>query len=249
MIENDPGFDLDAAFDEDYLYFYEQVLPPERTTREVNTIWRLLALEPGQTVLDFGCGHGRIANALAAMGARVTGFDRSALFLAKARADAAALGVDVDYIQGDLREAKLEKSFDAALLWFTTLGYFTDAENARVLQNAFLALKPSGKLIIETGNRNFALRRGFPMNHVTRRGDDLLIDMVDYNPLTDRTITERVVVRDGRVRSFKMPVRFYSFAELSTLLKNIGFQTVEAFGQDGEPYTLYATRLIVIAGK
>jgi cyclopropane fatty-acyl-phospholipid synthase-like methyltransferase len=29
-------------------------------------IWRLLELEPGMEVLDLACGHGRIANVLAA---------------------------------------------------------------------------------------------------------------------------------------------------------------------------------------
>ena len=53
------------AFDEDYLYFYEELLTPERTAAEVELIWKLLELEPGLELLDLACGHGRIANPLA----------------------------------------------------------------------------------------------------------------------------------------------------------------------------------------
>ena len=40
-------FPREEAFDEDYLYFYEGLLTPERTAGEVEAVWRLLELEPG----------------------------------------------------------------------------------------------------------------------------------------------------------------------------------------------------------
>ena len=55
-------FPREAAFDDDYLYFYEELLTPERTAAEVELIWKLLELEPGLELLDLACGHGRIAN-------------------------------------------------------------------------------------------------------------------------------------------------------------------------------------------
>ncbi len=40
-----PDFEFDKVFDpDDYLYFYEPRLSPERTEREVELIWRLLGL-------------------------------------------------------------------------------------------------------------------------------------------------------------------------------------------------------------
>ncbi|MFD2416916.1 methyltransferase domain-containing protein [Amycolatopsis pigmentata] len=47
-------------------------------------------------VLDLACGHGDLANRLAARGCRVTGLDSSEIFLDRARADAAAVDVSVD---------------------------------------------------------------------------------------------------------------------------------------------------------
>src|SRR6187431_2322249 len=89
-----PGVDRQAAFDDDYLYFYEELLTPERTAGEVDLIWKLLELEPGLELLDLARGHGRIANPLAERGVRVTGLDATPLFLELARADAAERGVD-----------------------------------------------------------------------------------------------------------------------------------------------------------
>lgn len=44
------------------------------------------------SVLDLACGHGELANRLAARGCRVTGLDSSAVFLDRARAGAPPLG-------------------------------------------------------------------------------------------------------------------------------------------------------------
>ncbi|MEJ7791077.1 MAG: methyltransferase domain-containing protein [Gaiellaceae bacterium] len=88
------------VFGEDYLYFYEDVLDDELSTAQAELLWATLRLVHGAEVLDVPCGHGRIANRLAARGARVTGLDADASFLARARDDAVARGVEVDYVQG-----------------------------------------------------------------------------------------------------------------------------------------------------
>jgi SAM-dependent methyltransferase len=246
---SDLAFEFDDVFDEDYLYFYQETLTAERTAKEVEAIWSLLALQTGHSVLDLGCGHGRIANALAKRGARVTGLDRASLFIEKARDHAAAMGVDVDYVVGDMREITWDRTFDGVVLWFTTFGYFSDDENERVLELAVRALKPGGWLVIEQANRNVLLRDRVPLTSVVRRGDDLLIDLVDYDGLADRSKTERIIVRNGTVRSMRYTVRLYSFAELARLLMALGMSSVEGLGPSGTPYTVYANRVITRAVK
>lgn len=244
-----PVFEFDALFDEDYLYFYEEIFTAERNATDVDTVWKLLSLQAGQSVLELGCGHGRIANALAEKGARVIGLDRAGPFLEKAREDAVTLGVDVNYVLADMREITWDQAFDAVFLWFTTFGYFSETENELVLERAVRTLKPGGRLLIEQINRNALLRNGFPSRFVIRRGDDLMVDLVDYDGLADRSETERIVVRKGTARSVRYTVRLYSFVELSRSLKALGMRSVEALGQGGTPYTLYGNRLITVAVK
>jgi len=79
------------------------------------------------------CGHGRIANALAARGCRVTGLDVTPLFLDRARHDDAARGVAVTYVDGDMRDLPWPERFDRVINWFSWFGYLDDVENRRVL--------------------------------------------------------------------------------------------------------------------
>ncbi|MFH1572272.1 MAG: class I SAM-dependent methyltransferase [Gemmatimonadota bacterium] len=57
---------------------------------------RLLALSPGDLVLDIACGAGRLARRLAALGARVVAFDHSEAFIARARERTPA-GAAIEY--------------------------------------------------------------------------------------------------------------------------------------------------------
>ena len=63
-----------------------------------------LELGPRTRVLDLGCGHGRHALELARRGVAVVGLDYSEPALALARANAAAEGLEVELVQGDMRE-------------------------------------------------------------------------------------------------------------------------------------------------
>src|SRR2546426_2721696 len=148
----------EEAFDDDYLYFYEELLSAEKTEADVQLVWRLLELEPGLEVLDLACGHGRIANPLAERGVRVTGLDATPLFLDLAREDAAARGVEVEYFEGDMRSLPWSERFDRVLNWFTSFGYFGDDENRLVLAEAHKALKPGGLLAVEMNNRDRLLQ-------------------------------------------------------------------------------------------
>src|SRR5688572_24175521 len=81
--------------------FWRRAVPESLTEAECGLISRSLALEPGARVLDAPCGHGRHAIALAASGHRVTGVDVSPAALARARTEARARGVEVDWLLGD----------------------------------------------------------------------------------------------------------------------------------------------------
>ena len=116
-------FDFEGVFNDDYLHFYGPDLTHDRNHREADGIWRLLSLQEGAAVLDLGCGHGRIAIELAKRGGLVTGLDASVKFLALAREAAGAAGLQIDFIEGDMRQLPWQGEFDAVVIWFTTFGY------------------------------------------------------------------------------------------------------------------------------
>jgi SAM-dependent methyltransferase len=240
-------FDFTALFNEDYLYFYEPHLTPERNEREVNLIWTLLQLQAKMTVLDLACGHGRIANLLAQRGCSVTGLDATALFLEKARQDA-QIGIDVEYIQGDMRSLPWTEHFDCIINWFTAFGYFDDEDNRKVLVQAYRALKPGGKLLLELQSL-YRILKEFRANAVTERDCNYLIDCTRFDVFTNRTYTKRTVIRDGQVRQMNYFVRHFTFTELRDWLLQTGFQEVQGYGNNGEPLTVDSRRMIVLAIK
>ena len=241
-------FETEAVFDDDYLYFYDQVLTEERSDQEAELIWRLGGLKEGTRVLDLACGHGRLANRLAARGAAVTGLDVTERFLEVARADARDRGVSVDYVYGDVRALPWTEEFDVVVNWFTAFGYFDDDENRRVLGNVHGALRPGGRFLLEL-NHGPTLIAGFLPSVVTRRGEDAMIDEHTYNPLTGRVHNVRTILRHGRVREARFSTRLFAFPELRDWLTQAGFSRVEGFDGEGDPLTLASRRLVVLATR
>src|SRR5262249_14020673 len=159
------------------------------------------------------CGHGRIANRLAARGARVTGLDADPLFLERARADAKARGVEVDYVEGDMRALPWEGRFDVVLNWFTSFGYFDDEGNRAWLREALKTLSLGGRLVLELWNRDAFARNWLPAT-MSERDGDLQVERHSLDLLTGRAETDRFIVRDGHVRVLHFSVRFFTFTEL-----------------------------------
>jgi SAM-dependent methyltransferase len=71
----------------------------------------VLAYAPG-SVLDAGCGTGRVAAELARRGVEAVGADVDASMLATAR----GTSVDVDWVQSDLTTLDLGRSFDVVVM-------------------------------------------------------------------------------------------------------------------------------------
>ena len=235
-------FDFEGVFNEDYLYFYEQILTPEQTEQDVEKIVELLDLPPGAEILDCPCGHGRIANALAQRGFRVTGLDSSEFFLEHARADASARGVDVEFVQGDMRAIPWRDRFDALVNWFTSFGYFSDDQNKEVLAQFHDALKPGGKFVLETLNIT-RLLLNFQPQHFIERDGDLMADEIELDVENSRTLTKRMVARAGRTRKTHFVVRWFGIPELRNWLEQAGFESVRTPGLTAE------TRLVVVADR
>jgi ubiquinone/menaquinone biosynthesis C-methylase UbiE len=230
------------AFGEDYLYFYGTWLTAEVDERQTELVWRLLELEPGAEVLDVACGHGRIANRLAERGARVTGLDADAYFLAKAR----EAGSGAEFVEGDMRSLPSpDASFDAVLLWFTSLGYFDDDGNRAVLRELRRVLRPGGRAAVDFQNLP-RLLANFQRQTFVRRGVDVMLDEHEFDEDTRLMETTRTYFRGGDVREIHYRMRCFMPEELREWLLAAGFTDVDLRGYEGEPFTPESRRVIAV---
>src|SRR5512135_491590 len=117
---------FETIFDERYPDLFEPL--EGNAEEEVEGILVFLALPLGAAVEDLGCGRGRHAIPLARRGYRVTGVDISDYMLQKARRSAAREGVDVEWVQEDMRTFCRRDAFDLVISLFTSFGYFSDEE-------------------------------------------------------------------------------------------------------------------------
>jgi len=242
----DEGFDRAGIFNDDYLYFYAERLSQAATSDEVARLCSVSGLQPGDRVLDLACGHGRIANRLAALGAQVTGLDATSEFLRLARAEASQLGVAVDYVEGDMRHLPWDADFDLVVSWFTSFGYFGDRDNRKILAQAHKVLRPGGRVVIDLNHRDELMRRYLPCV-VAERDGNLMIDQHAFDPLTGRSNVTRTIIRDGQVRRSAFFTRLFSFTELRDWLDAAGFTDVKGYGIEGNPLTAYCPRMTVTA--
>jgi SAM-dependent methyltransferase len=249
-------FDATAMYDEHYLHFFAGPGGPHVHAPGVSAgaddstadlVWRLLDLRPGMRVLDLARGHGSLANRLAARGCRVTGLDSSTVFLDRARADAAALGVEVDYRAGDMRDLPWREGFDRVVNWSTAFGYFDDATNRAVLAQIRSALRPGGRLAMDLNNLVARLTTFQPTRVLAGEGDDRLADRYRLDPLTARLWVERTVVRAGQAHQVTFMVRLFGYPEIHDWLLQAGFAAVAGFGEDGAPLTAEHERMILVA--
>ncbi len=237
--------------------FWETVAPVLFSERrwsdaptEVQHVVSLLGISPGARVLDLCCGVGRHSLELARRGFHVTGVDKTAVYLESARRQAKAEGLDVEFVQDDMRAFCSPDAFDAAINLFTSFGYFEDPEDdRRVVMNVYRSLRSDGAFLMDLMGKEVVARvfqeRGW------REEDGIIL-------LEERKVSNNwgwienrwVIVKDGEKREVKISLRLYSAVELSALLRECGFDTVDVYGDvKGAPYDHMAKRLVAVAHR
>ncbi len=217
---------------------------------QVEQLIALLDIPTGASVLDLCCGLGRHAFEFAQHGHKVTGVDRTQYYLEKARNQAEAEKLAIEFVLEDMREFCRPDMFDCAINLWSSFGYFEDPEDdRRVLLNVFQSLKKDGKIVMEMGGKEIFARDFREQNWHEADGNFLLEERTIHENWS-RVENRWIVFRDNIRQEFTFSLRLYSGAELSELLKECGFRGVEIFGDlSGNPYDQDATRLVAVAKK
>jgi SAM-dependent methyltransferase len=242
-------FELESTFGDDYLYFYGESIDDAHSDTDTSEILRLLDLPKGSHILDAPCGHGRISRRLAAAGMAVTGVDLTPDYIEQARSDPKLIPGAVDYHVGDLRALPVDGPFDAVVCWLNSFGYYNDADCHRVLEEFRRVLRPGGLVAIDTLHHDGGVRHYTPAPDAVavQLGDDTMIELWTFDPVSGRMNIARTAHRDGQVRHASYFVRLPTPPEWVVWLETAGFHDVRFQAGGGGRLEVDSWEMVVVA--
>jgi SAM-dependent methyltransferase len=176
--------------------------------------FRSLAEQTGGPVLELGCGTGRVAIPLAEAGFDVTGIDRSAAMLARARRKAGLLPPEaagrIQFVEGDFVNAVAGEAFGLIFAAYRVfMSVLEPDDQLRALTAARGQLRPGGILAIDVFDPRYDLLAPGAPPRQPEPGPYL-------NPDTGRPVRTTVLdrVADQVAQQF---VEHWSFEELDEL--------------------------------
>ncbi len=215
----------------------------------------------GARVLDAPCGIGRHATRLARLGYHVVGVDLSPAYVERARELAAQEGVGerATYAVGDLRSLRSaipegETPFDVAMNLWTSIGYYDEETDGKILQEYAALVRPGGILLLETINRDFLVRHFNPQGREVF-GDLVQIEQRRLDLSASRMRNEWRFFRQHEedlehVATIPIDHRVYGLHELRALLEQAGWHVEATFGGlKLDPPSFDAPRLLVVGRK
>ncbi len=252
-------------------YFYDVIAryyDPENDDVQADlTLYSDLAESIDGTILDVGCGTGRVMFHLAGEGHTIHGIDRSPQMLARARRKQSQrpdLRERCTLIEGDILSDPLPTRYDLVILPYNTFMHLhVEGEQERALAALAAALADDGQIVIDIPNAGEAfaaqddgaltLERSFiepetgnmVMQQSVSRIDrtagrqyiSWIYDEIDAQSLVHRTVAPLVL-------------RYVFPREMDLLLAAAGLRRIDHFGDyDGSPFEGECPRMIVVAGR
>ncbi len=160
-----------------------------------------------------------------------------------------ALGLNIKFINSDLRLFSVDYKFDLVLNLFTSFGYFeTDEENFDVFKVAFDHLQENGFFVFDYFNSNYVKQ-----NLVEETVENLNEGKITQQRKIEgnRVIKKITIQKNSSLDEYFESVRMFGKDELVAAIENVGFKVRKIFGDfGGSKFDLESCpRIIIIAQK
>lgn len=232
-----------------YLYFHEDMLTEDRTQDECNFMVKQMGLKKGHSLLDLACGHGRHAAALAKRGLAVTAWDLNQEFIQLAKQASQEQDLEIDYQCRDILTLELHEEFDAIILLFNTLGFFSREKAKDLINRMSGALKPGGKLFLDIKNRDHITKELVPFS-IVERGEDMMIDRLSFDPRKGMTHNQRTYLKDGKRYETPFSMTLFNYTDIAGFVTAAGLSVDKDFGHwDGRNFDQDARRIMLVLRK
>jgi SAM-dependent methyltransferase len=232
------------------LEFWRAAVPAAATAEEADFLARNLGVEPPARLLDLPSGLGRHALLLARRGYRMTGIDIAPAAIEGARREARELGVEAEFLVGDMRSAPPGAPYDGAYCFGNSFGYLSHDDTRLFVRNMFHAIRPGGRWAIDTGSVAESLLPQLVPERRLEAGGIAYGVRNSYDAVAGRLLQSCVLTKGEERQTAEISYGIYTVAELHRLLSGEGFRVLSASGSlDGPPFQLGDRRLILLAER
>jgi len=202
----------------------------------------MLELDGWERILDLACATGERTLELCREGFNVIGIDVCEELLEVAGSEAEHEDLLPWFYELDPREIEFEAEFDVVLsLGGGAFEHFgTDAENLRAFAAAARALRPGGRLLMQTPNV-LHVQAHLPARTWFQTGETIELIEQRWNAPTHRLEGARRLLiecdtpQDHGSRSFQR--RLYTVEELAGIFEQVGLELCGVFDEHGRPCT------------
>jgi SAM-dependent methyltransferase len=240
-------YDLELGDFREDLPFYNRHLPPRPCT-----------------ILELGCGTGRVSRALAADGHRLTGVDLSFPMLAAAGLAATATATAPHYVCMDITALAFRTTFDAIIIPYNTLNLLTGPDSLHAcLGQVRHLLKQTGVLLLQLyipdrelrvlqGKKRFQFRI-FDCPDGSKVIKEILKSTTSGSNLVD--ITERYRLRFRKEQpnedwEYTYQILAYGLEQWREIFAEHGFLVEAAYGDyDLSPFASEGHTTLLLAAK
>ncbi len=207
----------------DDLQFYKRWLPENKKAK----------------ILELCCGTGRLTIPIAKDGYRICGVDYTPSMLKQAKAKAAEAGLDINFIEADIRTLDLQEKFDLIFIPFNSIHHLYHNEDLfKALDCVKNHLKEGGLFLLDCFNPDIRLMiEGEKQlteiaKYMTADGKEILIKQImRYESDTQVNHIKWHLFINGEFDSIQdVAMRMFFPQELDSYLERAGFEIIHKFG-------------------
>lgn len=190
-------------------------------------------------ILELCCGTGRLTIPIAQDGYNICGVDYTPSMLEQAKVKASETGLDINFIEADIRTLNLQEKFDLIFIPFNSIHHLYKNEDLfkafNVVKNH---LKDGGLFLLDCFNPNIQLivegekEQKVIAEYTTNDGREVLIKQtMRYESATQINRIEWHYFINGESHSIQnLDMRLFFPQELDSYLEWAGFNVIHKFG-------------------
>ncbi len=213
------------------LQFYKKWLPKNKDAK----------------ILELCCGTGRLTLPIAKDGYNICGVDYTPSMLRQAKRKAAEAGLEINFIEADIRTLNIQEKFDLIFIPFNSIHHLYKNEDLfETLEGIKKHLKQEGLFLLDCFNPNIQYivesekEEKVIAEYTTSDGREVLIKQtMHYENATQINRIEWHYYINGEFHSIQnLDMRLFFPQELDSYLKWAGFNIIRKFGSfEEEPFT------------